>query len=152
MADKLSDERGDSEMAANPALLRNMLRTYGRQITTARRLARYRRSLKAAGAQDQVEISREAKRRELVQKVAAEIVESLIVTGSENPVVVDIKKELETAFKTKFYFAYPPEDQDLQIFKVIGEKNAVEVTGPERVSILERLWRIALKKVDETML
>jgi hypothetical protein len=139
-------------MAANPALLRNMLRTYGRQITTARRLARYRRSLQAAGAQDQVEISREAKRRELVHKVAAEIVESLIVTGSENPVVVDIKKELEASFKSKFHFAYPPEDQDLQIFRVLGENNAEEVTGNERVVILERLWHIALEKVDETML
>jgi len=139
-------------MAANPALLRNMLRTYGRQITTARRLARYRRSLQAAGAQDQVEISREAKRRELVHKVAAEIVESLIVTGSENPVVVDIKKELETAFRTKFHFAYPPEDMDLQIFRVLGDNEAEEVTGAERVRILEKLWHIALEKVDETML
>ena len=139
-------------MAANPALLRNMLRTYGRQITTARRLARYRRSLQAAGTQDQVEISREAKRRELVHKVAAEIVESLIVTGSENPVVVDIKKELETAFRTKFHFAYPPEDMDLQIFRVLGENEAEEVTGAERVRILEKLWHIALEKVDETML
>lgn len=139
-------------MAANPALLRNMLRTYGRQITTSRRLARYRRTLQAAGTQDQVEISREAKRRELVHKVTAEIVESLIVTGSENPVVADIKKDLEAAFRTKFHFAYPPEDQDLQIFKVLGANEAVEVTGPERVRVLETLWRIALEKVDETML
>jgi hypothetical protein len=139
-------------MAANPALLRNMLRTYGRQITTARRLARYRRSLRAAGAEDQIEISREAKRRELVHKVAAEIVESLIVTGSDNPVVEEILRELETAFRTKFLFAYPPEEQDLQIFRVPGEKNAVEVTGAERTKVLEKLWHIALEKVDETML
>jgi hypothetical protein len=139
-------------MAANPALLRNMLRTYGRQATTARRLARYRRSLQAAGAQDQVEISREARRRELVHKVAAEIVESLIVTGSENPVVEDIKKELELAFRTKFTFVYPPEEQDLQIFKILGANEAVEVTGPERVRVLEKLWHVALEKVDETML
>jgi hypothetical protein len=139
-------------MAANPALLRNMLRTYGRQATTARRLARYRRSLQAAGSQDQVEISREAKRRELVHRVAAEIVESLIVTGSENPVVEDIKKELEIAFRTKFAFVYPPEEQDLQIFKVLGTNDAVEVTGPERVRVLEKLWHVALEKVDETML
>jgi len=139
-------------MAANPALLRNMLRTYGRQITTSRRLARYRRSLRAAGAEDEVIISREAKRRELVHKVAAEIVESLIVTGSENPIVVDIKQDLEDAFRTKFLFAYPPEDQDLQIFKVLGDDEAIEVTGPERVRVLERLWHIALEKVDETML
>jgi len=139
-------------MAANPALIRNMLRTYGRQITTARRLARYRRTLRAAGAEDEVEISREAKRRELVHKVTAEIVESLIVTGSENPVVVDIKKELEAAYRTKFHFAYPPEEQDLQIFRVLGDNDAVEVTGAERVRVLETLWRIALEKVDETML
>ncbi|GFK92693.1 hypothetical protein NNJEOMEG_00519 [Fundidesulfovibrio magnetotacticus] len=139
-------------MAANPALIRNMLRTYGRQVTTARRLARYRRTLRAAGAEDEVEISREAKRRELVHKVAAEIVESLIVTGSENPVVVDIKKDLEAAFRTKFHFAYPPEEQDLQIFRLLGDNDAVEVTGPERVRVLETLWRIALERVDETML
>ncbi|WP_243312849.1 DVU0524 family FlgM-associated protein [Fundidesulfovibrio agrisoli] len=139
-------------MSANPALVRNMLRTYGRQATTARRLARYKRTLRAAGAEDQVAISREARRRELVHKVAAEIVESLIVTGSENPVVEDIKRELERTFKTAFIFAYPPEDQDLQIFKVLGENNAVEATGNERVRILEALWHIALEKVDETMI
>ena len=139
-------------MAANPALVRNMLRTYGRQITTARRLARYRRTLRAAEAEDQVAISREAKRRELVHKGAAEIVESLIVTGSDNPVVVDILKELETTFRTRFVFAYPPEDQDLQIFKVRGENDAEEVSGAERVRVLETLWHIALEKVDETML
>jgi hypothetical protein len=139
-------------MAANPALVRNMLRTYGKQVTTSRRLARYRRSLRAAEAEDQVAISREAKRRELVHKVAAEIVESLIVTGSENPVVVDIKRELEAVFKTKFVFAYPPEDMDMQIFRVLGENEAEEITGAQRVRILETLWRIALEKVDETML
>ncbi len=139
-------------MAANPALVRNMLRTYGRQATTARRLARYRRSLRAAGAEDQVDISREAKRRELVHKVAAEIVESLLVTGSENPVVTEIKRELEAAFKAKFFFAYPPEEQDLQIFRVSGDNAAEEMTGPERARILEVLWRIALETVDETML
>ena len=139
-------------MAANPALLRNMLRTYGKQITTSRRLARYRRTLRAAGADDQVDISREARRRELVHKVAAEIVESLIVTGSENPVVTEIKKELEAVFRTKFFFVYPPEDQDLQIFRILGHNEAEEITGPERVRVLESLWNIALDKVDETML
>lgn len=139
-------------MAANPALVRNMLRTYGKQVTTARRLARYRRSLRAAGAQDQVDISREAKRRELVHKVAAEIVESLIVTGTENPVVTDIKRELEREFKTRFLFAYPPDGEDMQIFRVLGENNLIEMTGQERVQVLERLWHIALATVDETML
>lgn len=139
-------------MAANPALVRNMLRTYGRQVTTARRLARYHRSLKAAGAEDEVAISREAKRRELVHKVAAEIVESLIVTGSENPVVEDIKRELEHEFKTRLFFAYPPEEQDLQIFRVASGKDPVEVTGQDRTHILERLWHLTLAKIDETML
>lgn len=129
-----------------------MLRTYGRQVTTARRLARYRRTLKAAGAVDQVTISRDAKRRELVHKVTAEIVESLIVTGSENPVVVEIKKELEKECRTRLLFAYPPEEQDLQIFRITDSGETSEVIGQERVAILERLWHIALAKIDETML
>jgi hypothetical protein len=145
-------EKEGNSVAANPALVRNMLRTYGRQATTARRLARYRRSLRAAGAEDQVVISREAKRRELVHKVTAEIVESLIVSGSDNPVVQDIVRELEAQCRAKFIFAYPPEEQDLQIFRDEGQGVVVEIKGEERTAILEKLWHVALAMVDETML
>jgi len=132
--------------------VRNMLRTYGKQATTARRLARYRRMLRASGAEDEVTISREAKRRELVERVTAEIMENLIVTGSENPVVADIKGQIEEDFGERFLYAYPPEEQDLQIFVLREDAPPEELTGENRTIFLQKLWEVALEKVDDTML
>ena len=139
-------------MTATTDPVRAMLRTYGRQVTTARRLARYRRSLQAAEAEDEVRISREAKRRELVGRVAAEIVENCIVTGSDTPVVEDIKADLEEELGFPIVFAYPPEDQEMQIFKVAPDSDPVAIVGEERAAVMRRLWELALEKVDETML
>lgn len=129
-----------------------MLRTYGRQVTTSRRLARYRRSLQAGEDEDEARISREAKRRELVGRVAAEIVENCIVTGSDTPVVEDIKADLEEELGFPLVFAYPPEDQEMRIFKVMPESEPEAIDGEERAAIMRRLWELALGKVDETML
>ncbi|MEA4857723.1 MAG: DVU0524 family FlgM-associated protein [Solidesulfovibrio sp.] len=139
-------------MTAIPYQVRAMLRTYGRQVTTARRLARYRRSLAAAGAEDEVRISREAKRRELVGRVAAEIVENCIVTGSDTPVVEEIKAELEEELGYPLVFAYPPEEQEMQIFRADDPKIPRELTGEAKTEVFRRLWELALEKVDATML
>lgn len=139
-------------MTATPYPVRAMLRTYGRQVTTSRRLARYRRSLQAGEDEDEARISREAKRRELVGRVAAEIVENCIVTGSDTPVVEDIKADLEEELGFPLVFAYPPEDQEMRIFKVMPESEPEAIDGEERAAIMRRLWELALGKVDETML
>ncbi len=129
-----------------------MLRTYGKQITTARRLARYRKMLRAANGEDEVVISREAKRRDLVHRVTSEIIENLITTGSDAPIAAELIEELSEDFGHPLVFAYPPEEQELQIFKILGEGKAQEVSPEEKGAIFERLWRLALEKVDDTML
>ncbi|WP_075355630.1 DVU0524 family FlgM-associated protein [Desulfovibrio sp. DV] len=139
-------------MTAIPYQVSAMLRTYGRQVTTARRLARYRRSLRAAGAEDEVRISREAKRRELVGRVAAEIVENCIVAGSDTPIVEEIKAELAEELGFPLIFAYPPEDQEMRIFRHEPGLDPQPIDGEEKVAIMRRLWELALEKVDETML
>ncbi|MYL84851.1 hypothetical protein GTA51_17195 [Desulfovibrio aerotolerans] len=139
-------------MTAIPYQVSAMLRTYGRQVTTARRLARYRRSLRAAGAEDEVRISRDAKRRELVGRVAAEIVENCIVAGSDSPVVAEIKAELEEELGFPLVFAYPPQDQEMQIFKNEPGHDPELIEGEEKIAAMRRLWELALEKVDATML
>ena len=139
-------------MTAIPYQVSAMLRTYGRQVTTARRLARYRRSLRAAGAEDEVRISRDAKRRELVGRVAAEIVENCIVAGSDSPVVEEIKAELEEELGFPLVFAYPPEDQEMQIFRSAPGGGPELIEGEAKVAVMRRLWELALEKVDATML
>ena len=138
-------------MMANPLQVRNMLRTYGRQLTRARRLARFRHALALAGAEDEVAISKAAKRRSMVERIAREIVENLLVSGSENPVVLEIKKRLDTEFKQKFEFQYPPSELDMRIFRET-EQGPGEVSAGEKNRILARLWEITLDKVDDTML
>ena len=139
-------------MTATPYPVTAMLRTYGRQVTTARRLARYGRSLAAVGAEDEVRISREAKRRELVGRVAAEIVENCIVAGSETPVVEELKAELEEELGFPVVFAYPPEEQEMQIFRKDPGKEAESLVGEAKAAAMRRLWELALEKVDATML
>ncbi|MDY7002038.1 MAG: DVU0524 family FlgM-associated protein [Thermodesulfobacteriota bacterium] len=138
-------------MTASPLQVRNMLRTYGRQLTRARRLARFRRSLALAGAEDEVAFSKEAKRRSLVERVAREIVENLLVSGAENPVVLEIKERLDAEFKQKFEFQYPPSELDMRIFRET-EHGPGEVSTGEKNRILTRLWEITLEKVNDTML
>ena len=138
-------------MTAIPYQVSAMLRTYGRQVTTARRLARFRRSLQPADDEETL-ISREAKRRELVGRVAAEIVENCIVAGTETPVVEELKAELEEELGFPVVFAYPPEEQEMQIFRKDPGKDAEPLVGEAKAAAMRRLWELALEKVDATML
>lgn len=130
--------------------VRNMLMNYDKQLVNARRLARFMRSIRAAGGDD-VQISREAKRNMLVERVAKEIIENLIIAGSDNPIVDNIKQRLQEDYGQKLHFKYPPDDEDLQIFAE-GEEGTNEIAGTDKIKVLNRLWQITLDTVDETML
>lgn len=138
-------------MAHNPAEVRNMLRTYGKQLTSAKRLARFRRALQRSESQDTVTISREARRRELIEKISREIIENLIVSGNENPVVSDILEQLELDFGTRYLFEYPLDGSDVQILQET-EEGVFDLPREEKSQVMNRLWEITLDKVDQTML
>nr|WP_209280105.1 DVU0524 family FlgM-associated protein [Desulfobaculum xiamenense] len=128
-----------------------MLRTYGRQLNCARRLARFKRTLAAAEAEDEVEISRLARRRVLVEQVAREIVENLMASGSTNQTVQEIRSALESEFGDTLELTYPPAEADMRIYRQTNE-GPIEVSIEERNAIIKRLWEITLEKVDDTML
>ncbi|MBI9112207.1 DVU0524 family FlgM-associated protein [Maridesulfovibrio ferrireducens] len=138
-------------MANNPAEIRNMLRTYGKQLTNAKRLARFRRALKMSESVDVVTISRQARRRELIEKISREIIENLIVSGNENPVVSDILEQLELDFGERYLFEYPLDGSDVQVLKKSAE-GVIDLPPEEKSVIMNRLWEITLEKVDRTML
>ena len=144
-------EKEHTRMTANAYTHKNMLHTYGRQLTSAKRLARFRRALKLSQAQDVVTISREAKRRELIERVAKEIIENLIVDVSDNPVITEIQDRMELAFGERFMFEYPLDGQDLQILRDTGA-GPEELSAEEKRTVMNKLWEITMSKVDETML
>ncbi len=138
-------------MAINSYYVRNMLRSYDRQLVTARRLARYRRVMRAADASDALSISREARRNQLVERVAKEVVENLLISGSDNPIVARIRDQLERECKETYLFEYPVTEPELLVFRQT-KAGPVELEPEQKQDVLNRLWKITLDTVDETML
>ncbi|WP_457570530.1 DVU0524 family FlgM-associated protein [Desulfovulcanus sp.] len=138
-------------MTVNSFLVKNIIRVYDRQLTNGRRIARLKKYLQQAGQGDSVTISKEAKRRQLVERVAREIIDNLITSGSNNPIVQEIKLELEKEFNQKFIFHYPPSGEEMQILKQ-GTQGPEELKAEEKDTVLHKLWEITLHKVNETML
>ena len=138
-------------MAGQSVNVRLMLRTYGKQLTSAKRLARFKRALALSGAQDLVSISREARRKELVERIAQEVIENLLVNGQDNPVVTRILAELEQEMGERVLFDYPLDGGEVQLLR-LSPAGPQEIAPDEKVRILRRLWEITIQNVDDTML
>lgn len=139
-------------MTTKPQPFQNMLRVYGRHLDQGRRMARYRMLLEqATPSGDVAALSKDLRRKQLVEKIAREIMESLMVSESANPVVEEIKNSLQREFGCSMEFRYPPLATEIQILRKEGE-GLQEIIGEEKRAVLEKLWRITLNTVDETML
>jgi len=138
-------------MVVQPVDVRLMLRTYGKQLTSAKRLARFKRALALSGAQDMVSISREARRKELVERIAQEVIENLLVNGQDNPVVTRVLADLEQELGERVRFDYPLDGGEVQILRLTPE-GPQEIIPDEKMRIMRRLWEITLSNVDDTML
>lgn len=138
-------------MTVNPFLVRNVLRTYDQHLDTGRRIARFKKYMNRAGEEDSVSISQEAKRRQMVEKVAREIVDNLIGSDSANPVVTEIRGQLAQELGGEVVFRYPANGDGLQILRNTP-KGVTELTNGEKDAFMQRLWEVALNKVNETML
>ena len=139
---------------------RNLLHQYDRQLVTARRLARIHPGLDGdialPGSKRQTEpgwaIIREAKRRQMVEFVARELLDNLLFTGNVNPVVKEVRQELDRRLEGSYSFWYPPDEFDVHIVREDEDGNQHELTSEERKGVLAELWEITLAKVDDTML
>ncbi len=135
---------------SNSYYTQHMLLQYGRQLTTARRLARHRQAMRLASGPDD-DVPHEVRRKLMVERVTAEIVDNLFLTGSDNPVVHEVKERLNNALGETFTFRYPPGELDMRIFRE-GESGPVEVSPAEKIQIMGKLWTIAQETVSTTML
>lgn len=136
-------------MNTQSAKVRNMLRTYGKQLTSAKRLVRFKQAM---GAGPQLgDAAKQAKRREMVERIAHEVIENLIVNTEQSPVVAAILSQIEQEFGQAFIFEYPMDGGDVQILQQ-AQLGPQELEGDERNKVMRRLWEITLSKVDDTML
>lgn len=135
-------------MEPTPFYLRNMLLQYDKQLINARRLVRYERSLRD---NDVPVIPQDIKRKILVERVARELYDNLIFTGSTNPIIDEICADLGKRFGAQFSFHFPPGELDIQIARKTPQ-GSQEIDEEEKRIVLEALWHITLHKVNETML
>ena len=138
-------------MTVNPFLVKNVVRTYDQHQETGRRIPRFKKYMDRAGQGDSVSISKEAKRRQLVEKVAGEIVDNLIGSDTTNPVVREIKSQMAKELGSEVLFKYPSDGNGLQILKQT-DQGVTELTNGEKDAFMRRLWEVALTRVNETML
>ncbi len=135
-----------------------MLLQSDRQLGAARRLdkAQPGQSPKAqfpsvAGAIAEEGSPADKKRRVMVEYVARELLENLLFAGSENPVVEEVRQELDRELGAHYTYKYPPGELNLQIIKESPTEKR-ELDAEEKRAVLEKLWAITLAKVDATML
>lgn len=130
--------------------LRLMVQQYETQLLAARRLARYRRARRLAEGEDELRIDPEVRRRAMVERVARELYEMIIFTGSENPVVDKIRDRLTPIMGAKVRFAYPPGGDKLSFVREDAE-GPRPLNGEEEERAMQALWHVTLRAVDESM-
>ncbi len=138
-------------MTINSSLIKNVLQSYDRHLANGRRLTRLSKYLRDPDRDDPHGYLLEARRKQLVEKVAREIVENLITSGSQNPVTREIKQELNQEMGMELIFHYPPTGEEMKILKP-GDQGPEELTLEEKDQVLRKLWEVTLDKVNETML
>ena len=130
--------------------MQHMLLQYGRQLTTARRLAKHRQAMRLAGMLPP-EQSPDEKRTLMVRRVTSEVVENLLLTGSDNPIVTKIVMRLNNTLGEEIFFRFPPGELDVLLFRR-SEFGDEELDVEEKGRVMGLLWHIAEDVVSETML
>lgn len=147
-------------MTVKSFYVQNMLRKYKKQITSAQHIARAAgsaRNLHFNYQDDDAQISDmdqrvvDARRQGLVERVAREVYENLLFSGSNNPIVEEIKAQLEVDLGFAVLFRNPFPNLSLQIYKET-DFGPIKVTSDEKEEIMNKLWAISLDKVNATML
>jgi hypothetical protein len=129
---------------------RQLLLHYGKQLVAARRLARREQLIGRGLHGDEAENA--LRRRTMIERIAREIMDNLIFSGSENPIVQEVRGRLEGELGEKLIFRYPPADQDVKIFRRNDQGQEHELPQREKQQVMDRLWDVTLKTVDATML
>jgi len=128
--------------------IQNILRNYERQSSTTKQLAQLRKAMSQKMPEsDKVKLSSQGKREQLVENISKEIMDNLINSKTENPVVEEIKQELEQEFNTSFLFEFSPKENRT----IVRNSNREQVSELERTQVMDRLWELTRRKVNETM-
>ncbi|NVM22091.1 MAG: hypothetical protein HWN68_09975 [Desulfobacterales bacterium] len=130
--------------------IHNVLRAYGKQLSLSRRGAS-KTGLAMPDRADSITISTEARRKAVIEKVAADIVERIVRDGPRDGMEQEAFKQLEEEYGKKLALN---EDGAELAFKVIDKENGEQISALsiEDSSFLKRrLEEITKDKVNANM-
>ncbi len=97
--------------------INNVLRVYGEQLRQTKISSKVKNL--GAGSPDRINISAEAKRKAVIEKITADIVEKITQFGPNNNMEREVFKKLEAEYGASL--AITKKDSNELIFKVIDE-------------------------------
>lgn len=134
--------------------IHSVLRTYGKQLRRGLKLNRIRQ-IDEGEAVDQVRISSEAKRRQVVEQVASEILLRMTDPAAQSgDVQRRIVRDLSEELGTPVQLAFNENDGlfDINLLDPETGRASGRLEGEDRIKTNNRLVEIARKVVDETTL
>ncbi len=138
-------------MTINTFKVHNVLRAYGRQLTTGKRLAR-QTALETPAPADKISISTEARRKSVVDKVTTDIIDRIYHEGPSETLEKEVFKELEDEYGNPLSIGREGTEM---VFRAIGKRlgEDIQELSPEDSNRLKsRLEAITRDKVQQNML
>ena len=133
--------------------IHSVLRTYGKQLRRGIRINRIKQ-VEAEQAEDRVQISSDAKRRMVVERVSAQLLMGMAGPGPRNEEVEEeIVSTLEEEYGQPLGLAFDTKNSRFK-FNVLDAKNGETIRtieGEEADQLNERLVDLTEKYVDRTM-
>lgn len=131
--------------------IQNVLKVYSRQLSQGKILSRNKFGAANRVSADSVTISSEGKRKAIIDKVAANIVDRIITEGPREKNEEKITSQIEKEFGKKINFA---KDKNQFTYTVIDENNQ-KVTHTLSVEdskfIVKRMTELARQVADSNM-
>lgn len=142
-------------MAINTYQVQNILRTYGKQLSRSRKTAPTGRTRLAQAIADQVNISSDAKRRQVINKIAHEIILQLSSQNPQgrSPIETEALEQLSQEYGRELE-VYETKDGRL-LFTVLDDDRATiieELSAEESDWLADRLNEITRGIVDQNMI
>ena len=139
------------EMTINTYQVHNVLRAYGKQLTTGRRVAR-QAAKEVPAPSDKITISSEARRKSVVDKVTSDIIDRIYQEGPSQALEKEVFKELEDEFGNPLSIGRQGTEM---VFKAIGKRVGKEIqdlSAQDSDRLRIRLEEIMRDKVQQNML
>ena len=149
----IANSKGNRRLYIPSYQIHNVLKVYSRQVSQSRIIER-QKELSTKTSADQIDISAEGKRKMIVDKVAADIVDRITQFGPRDPIEQDIVNQLQNELgKPVESDEENEQDQDF-VFNVIDDENkkttnSLSLEGTHFIT--KRLEQLAKEEVDRNM-